>query len=409
MKSTMGCLCCCFRVPKSEEPSALVNKDGSPATSPRKSYGAITTEEQVPEKGPPKPPRKSAEDLLYTEPPRSARVQSPDPVKQPEREKSPEPEILHDPVKSPEPDRVREQNGSGRSSDESGGSKGQKKTLVEIANMAKITKSVFQSARDTRTSTPNPMVDNDNNAQVEFDDEGAIDAPLIPTRGKTSPFGRRDSMESDTCHSIGRRTDEDEEESEDARILRMLPSVPSTSSAASGGSQTQLVPSTPSQGSSSHDVSKDSTGTKQSKAKDFMKKAGKNMKKAKKKVGKGVEKMLTHKKKEEETGKDKKDTKDRADSLSANENSSSAQFKRVSSERMKSKYARDKLAALEKKREEEASQKGSNSGFTDPRQAALERGEKLSELEDKTEQMRDTAASFAHNVSMLKNQHGSTS
>lgn len=394
----MGCMCCCFKPPRDEEPSSLVKKSDEPTSGPRKSYGAITTQETLQTKPPPSP-RKSPTELLYTEPPKSARVKSPETVTSGGDTSSSgikSPKL--DPTKSPE-------NIKGGDNTSSSGRSPEKRTLAEIAEAAQKVTSAFSTKKKSRTSTPSPTVDNKQNAKTaEAFEERAVDVPLIPPGDRSSAHGSLESIESETCHSIG-EDDEDEEESEDARILRMLPSVPPVSSP--GGSQTHLVPktSTSSPGSSTHDLS---TGSKkQSKARDFMKKAGKNMKKAKKKVGKGMEKMIHHKKKEEDS-KSPGNTKERADSSSANEASSTGQFKRVSSERMKSKYARDKLAALEKKREEEASQK-STQGFPDPRQAAMERGEKLGELEDKTEQMRDQAASFAHNVSLLKNRNASSS
>ncbi|XP_011677153.1 uncharacterized protein LOC593646 isoform X2 [Strongylocentrotus purpuratus] len=322
----MSCLCCCFRPPNEEEPNSLVKKNDSPAASPRKSYGAITIQEETPATKPASPPGKSPSELLYTKPPQSARVKSPETIKDGETSSS-----------KTSPD---------------------KRTLAEIAETAQRVTSAFPAQKKTRTSTPSPTVDNHKHVTAEDYEERGVDVPLIPPGGETSAYGSNESMESDTCHSLG------EEESEDARILRMMPSVSAapSSTGSGGGSQTHLVPSSP--GSSTQDLS---TGKKKTKAKDFMKKAGKNMKKAKKKVGKGMEKMIHSKKKEEET-KGHGDTKERADSSSPNETSSpSGQFKRVSSERMKSKYARDKLAALEKKKEEEASHKSSQ-GFPDPRQ-----------------------------------------
>ncbi|XP_063957726.1 nucleolin-like isoform X1 [Lytechinus pictus] len=365
----MGCMCCCFKSPKEEEPSSLVKKGDDPSGSPRKSYGAITIQEETPASKLNSPPRKSPEELLYSDKPKSARVQSPELKKDGEASTS--------------------------------GASPEKRTLADIAVAAQKVTSAFQDKKKSRTSSPSPTVDTKGHAEAEEYVEQGVDVPLISSGGDSNVHDNA-SMESDTCHSIG-EDEEEEEESEDARILRMMSSVPPAPS--SDGSQSQLVPKSPSPGSSSQDVSMDK---KQSKAKDFMKKAGKSMKKAKKKVGKGMDKMIHHKKKEESRSQD--DTRERADSTSTNETSSSSnnQFKRVSSERMKSKYARDRLAALEKKREEEASHKTSQ-GITDPRQAALERGEKLGELEDKTEQMRDQAASFAHNVSLLKGRHASTS
>ena len=153
--STMGCMCCCFRPPKDEEPSALIKKDDSP-TSPRKSYGAIPTEEDsLPSRGQSPSPRKSTEDLLYNSP----------------TSKSSEELLYHSPSKksteeilynsSPQSARVRspspkeQKKVTIKSSDESSGTdKKQKKTLAEIAGMANTTNVAFVQKR--RTSTPKP-------------------------------------------------------------------------------------------------------------------------------------------------------------------------------------------------------------------------------------------------------------
>ncbi|XP_072181060.1 uncharacterized protein [Diadema setosum] len=365
----MGCMCCCFRPTDSralEEPSALVKTDESTKALPQKSYGAISPEEEKPKKtSPSSSPRRSPTDLLYSEPPKSARAKSP--------------ELTSTTTSDTAPLVASSKNAS--KADDS-----PRKTLAEIANLKRITKSALPPSSSsaaarhkTRTSTPNPTVQNDSNTKVEDHHSEDVSSPAVSASVGVGAASA-ESLESDTCHSPGQLSEEDEdeeeeeEEGEDERILRMLPAHPQAPSVTSEGSETRLVSrastlTSSSPTSSALDVSKDSQGKKQSKTKGFFKKAGKNMKKAKKKVGKGVEKMLKHDKKKEDEGKEANEqerTTSAASTDTHDTSSSSSQFKRVSSDRMKSKYARDKLAALEKKREEASHR--TDKGFTDPRQ-----------------------------------------
>ncbi|XP_071510479.1 uncharacterized protein [Diadema antillarum] len=356
----MGCMCCCFRPTDSRALEEQMTDESTKAL-PQKSYGTITPEEEKPKKtSPSSSPRRSPTDLLYSEPPKSARAKSPELTSTTTSDTAPLVESSKNASKA---------DGSPR------------KTLAEIANLTRITKSALPPSSSsaaarhkTRTSTPNPTVQNDSNRNVEGNHSEDVSSPAVSATVGVGAASA-ESLESDTCHSPGQLSEEDEEEEEgeDERILRMLPAHPQAPSVTSEGSETQLVSRastlTSSPTSSALDVSKDSQGKKQSKTKGFFKKAGKNMKKAKKKVGKGVEKMLKHDKKKEDEGKEASEqerTTSAASTDTHDTSSSSSQFKRVSSDRMKSKYARDKLAALEKKREEASHR--TDQRFPDPRQ-----------------------------------------
>lgn len=104
------------------------------------------------------------------------------------------------------------------------------------------------------------------------------------------------------------------------------------------------------------------------------------------------------------TRKDKEDIAKKYQQKPTNQGSQGfdrGKLERVSSSRMKSKYARERLEKIEKEREDKERLQQQTGGFRDPRKAAAERGEKLGELDDATGEMKTQAAGFAQTTHQL--------